>query len=348
MRAAVLLALLGACSTPAPPRSDHGTLLYADADEWVVQHDDPLYRTVQGVEVYRAPPVAPDDLQPGSHVDLWIDRVPENPGLIQRAAVTGHDALPPNHIDGGSPLRGVVVRADATKLLVDHEPIEGVMPAMVMPFVASSDATKTVRSGDTLTGRIVASAYGYALVDVEKDASAPVLAEPVAAQAEPLAVGELLGPHHLDGHDGSELLVGSGQGASTVLAFVYTTCPDPAFCPATVTRLQGLQRELPDGARIVAVTIDPEHDTVDVLRDYAGLSGAAAGQWWFARPSPTELHTLAVAAGLTVSVRSGRISHSTRLLVLDAQGHLVARYDDNDFPQQQVLDQLAGREATAD
>ena len=330
----LLLGLIGCSSPPPEPRSDHGTLLFADNAVWAVQHDDPLSRTVQGVEIYAAPT---QSAAAGSHVDLWIDRDDTHWGQITRFEITGTDPLPPNHINGGSALTGIVVRAEATKLLIDHEPIPEVMPGMVMPFVASRADTAGLLPGDRVTGRIVASNYGYVITGIQTIGSVDVSGAP---QGTPLELGDALPAFTLDGHNGQPVLIGTGQSHPTVLAFVYTTCPDPQFCPATVAKLQAIQAAMPGSARIVAITIDPATDTVPALAAYAELAGAVAPQWLFARPTPAQLHTLAVAAGLTVSHRSGRIAHSTRVLVLNATGALVARFDDNDFRTEDVTQHL--------
>lgn len=334
LRLAPALPLLAACG--APPADDLGLVLYADADELVLQHDALRgARLAPDVELY-----AHDGLvaEPGQLVDAWVRREADGAGTLTRLVPTGSGPLPPRHRAGGWPLTGLVVRADATALLVDHDPIDGLMPAMVMPFDVARAVAAELRPGDRIAARVVVSAYGYVLVDVERTGRDDV----AGAEAEaPLAPGEPLPRFDLADAAGGTVAVGAGQGRPTLLAFLYTTCPDPSYCPATVARLRALQPELPGDARIVAVTIDPEVDTAEVLAAYAVQVGADPARWRFARPEPVQLHPLATAAGLTVSVRSGRISHSTRLLALDAEGRLVARFDDNDFAAADALRALA-------
>jgi cytochrome oxidase Cu insertion factor (SCO1/SenC/PrrC family) len=289
---------------------------------------------VQGTEVYASTDVSIDA---GSHVDLWIDRDNDGFGTIRRSSVTGNDPLPPNHISGGAPVVGTVIRTEPSKLLVDHEPIPDVMPGMVMPFIAGRADTTQLTPGDRITGTLIPSVYGYVLADIDVIGSVDVEGAP---QGDPLQVGAVLSRFELAGHHGEPVVVGEGQRGPTVLAFVYTTCPDPNYCPATVAKLQGVHSSLTGTQQLVAVTIDPATDTVAVLAEYAALVGAEAPTWTFVRPEPAQLHSLAVAAGLTVSHRSGRIAHSTRLLVLDADGHLVRRFDDNNFALSDVTEGL--------
>ncbi len=331
MRSVLLLVVLAACNEP---RTDHGTLLLATGTQWVVQHDDPLSRVVQGTEVYA---YTDTTIVAGSHVDLWLDRDNDGFGTIRRTSVTGTDPLVPNHIDGGAPVVGTVIRTEPSKLLVDHEPIPDVMPGMVMPFIAGRADIMRLTPGDRVTGTMTSSAYGYVLADIDIIGSVDVEGAP---QGDPLELGAALSRFELAGHTGEPVIIGVGQRGPTVVAFVYTTCPDPNYCPATVAKLQAVLGNLTGTQQLVAVTIDPATDTVAVLAEYANLVGAEAPQWTFARPEPAQLHSLAVAAGLTVSHRSGRIAHSTRLLVLDADGQLVRRFDDNNFAPMDVTEGL--------
>ncbi|ELZ40192.1 SCO family protein [Halorubrum tebenquichense] len=70
----------------------------------------------------------------------------------------------------------------------------------------------------------------------------------------------------------------------------YTSCPD-GVCPALILRLRRAQElaaeeGLSDEAAFLAQTFDPERDTADVLREYAGPRGVDldAGNWHFLRP----------------------------------------------------------------
>lgn len=334
-RAAIALSVAIAAGACRSPRTDAGVVLYVDDDEIVVQHDEPIApRVVPAVEVYRHGMDHIEALPPGTAVDLWIRRDENGRGTVERAIQTADQGLPPGFNGRGYRLRGVVVRADAASVMVDHEEIPGVMGAMVMPFAASGDTADRLTPGERVEGVIVGSPYGYALVAVEELGVAE--AAPADEQAS-LTVGQRLPRYDLASSDGSEVVIGEGQGRKTILAFVYTTCPDPSFCPATVARLQGLQPDLLDDERIVAVTIDPDTDTVDVLARYASGVSADPARWVFARPTPTQLHTLAMLAGLTVSVTSGRIGHTVRLLVLDADGDVALVLEDNDWERDAVL-----------
>ncbi len=60
------------------------------------------------------------------------------------------------------------------------------------------------------------------------------------------------------------------QGKVVILTFLYTSCPD--ICPLITVKLRQVQEELGPAAQevaVVAVTVDPETDTVARVRQYA-------------------------------------------------------------------------------
>lgn len=73
-----------------------------------------------------------------------------------------------------------------------------------------------------------------------------------------------------------ELLAG---GQPVLLDFIYGTCT--TICPVLSAGFVNFQKRLPEaGARLVSVTIDPEHDRPEVLKAYLARYGARPG-WQF-------------------------------------------------------------------
>lgn len=238
-------------------------------------------------------------------------------------------------------VEGTVVEVNEPRtVVIDHKAIEGLgMGAMVMDFqVADPGMLADVRPGDKVTARMLLEDNGAVLEKLRVTGHGAPPPKPDAPPV-PVKAGDLFPPFELALADGGTLRIGEGQDHPVALTFLYTTCPLPEYCPAIVMRLQALQPQLPPKARIVAVTIDPEHDTPEVLRAFAETSGAGE-HWKFATMARPELDQLALRAGLHVVRDGGGIQHSVRLLVLGRGGKLIARYDDNDWPMQQVKAQL--------
>ncbi|MCB9684323.1 MAG: copper-binding protein [Alphaproteobacteria bacterium] len=238
-------------------------------------------------------------------------------------------------------VEGTVVEVHGPdEVVVAHEDIPNLMPAMVMPFkVAEPAMLEGVHPGSRIIAR-------YELLD---DGSRFTRLR-VVGQGEPPATktgpfparpGEALPPYEIPLDDGTTLVLGPDQSERVALTFVYTRCPIPEFCPAMMGRLQALEAALGEGeGRLVAVTLDPAHDALPVLAAWGAEQGAGP-RLRYGRVEPDVLADLAMSAGLPVSAQEdGTIGHGLRLLVLDRKGRLIERYDDARFPLDRVVSQL--------
>lgn len=83
------------------------------------------------------------------------------------------------------------------------------------------------------------------------------------------------------------------QGLVWAANFFYTNCPDT--CPLQSARMARLQGDFADArdVRLVSISVDPEHDTPDVLRDYAQRFGAAPERWLFLTGAKVAIYRLA-------------------------------------------------------
>jgi len=134
-----------------------------------------------------------------------------------------------------------------------------------------------------------------------------------------------------------------------VADFIYTECTET--CPAQSLQFSRLQSDFApaDPLRFVSITVDPEHDTPEVLRQYADRYGAT-DRWWFLTGTKQEIYCLA-QKGFRLSVvdpaaaslpscgevfllgpraawashgSKGLIMHSARFVLVDAKGRIRA------------------------
>ncbi|WP_028716542.1 SCO family protein [Paracoccus sp. J39] len=90
------------------------------------------------------------------------------------------------------------------------------------------------------------------------------------------------GDYRLTATDGTEFTQATLQGQPSAVFFGFTHCPD--VCPTTLGDVASWQEELGEAGkdlRVFFVTVDPERDTVEALREYVswvpgvvGVSGA--------------------------------------------------------------------------
>jgi protein SCO1/2 len=123
----------------------------------------------------------------------------------------------------------------------------------------------------------------------------------------------------------------------TVLSFGFTHCT--LACPimhGQMYRLAGLLEGHP--VRLMTISVDPEHDTVERLAEYASTYGVEADRWRFVRVEPDTLGRLNEGLGLGLTIdpslqldlsgggQMANIVHSTRLLLIGPGGEVVGLY----------------------
>jgi protein SCO1/2 len=86
------------------------------------------------------------------------------------------------------------------------------------------------------------------------------------------------GPFQLVNQDGQTVDQTMLAGKWSLVFFGFTYCPD--FCPTTLTALEATKQQLGDRAKdvqIVFVSVDPERDTPQALKDYLSSEGFPRG-----------------------------------------------------------------------
>ncbi len=241
-----------------------------------------------------------------------------------------------DHLGGAErfPITGRILELrGGDELLVEHDAIPGFMDAMTMPLAADPPAFGTYQPGDVIRGTLRVSEDGTRIVDVRIVGHEQL--DPLGSAADP-AVGSVLAATRMPSTEG-ELTVGAGQGVPTVLTFLFTSCPVAEYCPLLASKLAQLQPLIRDRARIVAVSLDPARDSLEVLAQYGRERGADPAIWHFARLEEPALGELLERVGGLRTQAPGTITHNLRLLALDADGRILALYRDNTWDPAEVV-----------
>jgi protein SCO1/2 len=126
--------------------------------------------------------------------------------------------------------------------------------------------------------------------------------------------------------DGKQIDAAAYKGKIVILFFGYTSCPD--ICPTTLMNAATMLKTLgphADDVRVLFVTVDPNRDTLDVLKQY---TGSFAPQIVGLRGTPDQLATLAKRYRVAYSVSPADdghgfdVSHSTAAYVFDRNGNI--------------------------
>jgi protein SCO1/2 len=237
---------------------------------------------------------------------------------------------------------GIVLRADAAarQVVVSHRPVEGLMPAMTMPFeVRRAQELASLQPGSRVTFRLTVSkqrstADRFRIYQPPPDPDAPKLQWP--QPRDPVAIGGVVPDFTLKDQNGRSVSLSSLRGRVVVIDFIYTRCPLPEVCPRLSATFAYLQKAVPE-AELLSITIDPEYDTPEVLAAYARRWNAGL-RWRFLTGNAEEIVKTAGHFGLVYWPEEGAVVHSVAIAVVDREGKLAARLEGASHRPDQVRD----------
>lgn len=121
-------------------------------------------------------------------------------------------------------------------------------------------------------------------------------------------------------------LLGAEDGRLTVLTMAYTSCT--VSCPRLIADLKRIEGSLSDAQRarveFVMVSLDPARDTPARLGAYARDLHLDATRWALLTGDAEDIRELAAAIRVRyVMEANGEVSHTNRIVVLDAGGRPV-------------------------
>ncbi|HEU4594129.1 MAG TPA: SCO family protein [Pyrinomonadaceae bacterium] len=259
------------------------------------------------------------------------------------------------------PLKGKVVSVDRAgmKIVVDHEEIPGLMPAMEMPFpVKDADVLRSIDGGDVIQATLVVDDLGYRLEQpfgITKGTPNGAPANTGTSEPQP---GVEVPDFKLVNQDGEPTTLRKSPARAVLLTFIFTRCPQPDYCPLISSNFAEINREMEKDAalrervRLLSVTIDPAYDTPKVLRSYGGgytekYATETFERWEFATGEPDEIRRLATFFGLAYKEEKDQIVHSLRTALVGPDGRLVKLYRGNEWKPAEILNDIRSLPAEA-
>jgi protein SCO1/2 len=251
---------------------------------------------------------------------------------------------------------GVVESIDAPskQVVIDHEDIPGVMPAMSMSFdIGDPRLLETLAPGQKIAFTLELRKQSLRVVEarVLEESGSAGRSGPVGAAAFSRAVDEAqpAPDFSLVDQDGRTVSLASLRGSVVLLDFVYTHCPGP--CPILTSRNVSVQKKLPPElaakVRFVSISLDPARDTPEALRAYATARGADLARWSFLTGEPGAVIDVLERYGVGAKPgANGEIDHLVVTYVIDAQGRVARRFGGLEHPAD-VLVAALGTVATA-
>jgi cytochrome oxidase Cu insertion factor (SCO1/SenC/PrrC family) len=143
----------------------------------------------------------------------------------------------------------------------------------------------------------------------------------VRRDVEQLPVIRAVPPFSLVDQNGQTVTNADLRGKIWIADFVFTRCKGP--CPLMTARMLEMQKALvktPD-VKLVSVTVDPAHDTPEVLKAYAEANFADPERWKFLTGDQAVIEKLVTEGFMQhLAEENGEPVHGTMFLVVDGNG----------------------------
>ena len=143
---------------------------------------------------------------------------------------------------------------------------------------------------------------------------------------------------------GRPLSLADLRGRPWVADFIFTQCG--GACPAMTARMARLRRDVSPDVQFVSFTVDPAHDTPEVLARYATTLRADEG-WQFVTGPAKDLYALSVAGFKLAAMEvppaeqaaggDGPFLHSSKFVLIDGEGVIRGYYDSTDEEAMRTL-----------
>lgn len=241
-------------------------------------------------------------------------------------------------------LQGEVVAVDsaARQITVAHRDIPGLMPGMTMPFLVGPNdgwVFGKIGLGDQIHATLVLGKHAE-LQDISFTKQSAAINDGTTTFHVP-EPGEQVPDFPFVNQSGKRIHLAQFRGKPLLLTFIYTRCPLPDFCLLMSNNFAEILKQLDEDPKafnqtqLLSISIDPEHDTPDVLRQYGrryvGDIDPAFQHWQFASGSAEQIRKAADFFGLSFNPKSGQIVHSLSTVLIGADGKVVKVYLGNDW-----------------
>ncbi|MGH7286909.1 MAG: SCO family protein [Myxococcota bacterium] len=229
--------------------------------------------------------------------------------------------------------RGVVEAVDPAlrQVVIDHDDIPGVMPAMSMSFdVGDSYLLEGLEPGQTIEFTLELNSRSMRVVAARVVAQAGEASCPGSLGFDGAVAERSPAPDFsLVDQDGRPVSLGSLRGKVLLLDFVYTHCPGP--CPILTGTHVSVQRALPpeltEKVHFVSISLDPERDTPEAFRRYAEARGVDLATWSFLGGAPDAVGDVIARYGVGATPgENGEIEHLVITYLIDAEGRIARRF----------------------
>lgn len=259
------------------------------------------------------------------------------------------------------PISGKVISVDRAnkKVKLDHQAIEGFMPAMEMDFAIHEDwVWDDLAPGSEIRAELVVDNSAKEPYWLEKigilAAAKPGQPAPPPVDERFAQIGKEVPNFELTNQDGKRISLKDFRGHPLAITFIYAKCPLPDYCIKMSTNFSDTanrvmaDEEAKKVYRLLSISFDPERDTPEKLRAYGlGYLGQGAkpdfSVWQLAVGSDKEVRSIADFFGLRYEVDEKdktQFNHSLRTAVISPDGKVTKIFPGNEWTPNDLIREM--------
>jgi protein SCO1/2 len=145
------------------------------------------------------------------------------------------------------------------------------------------------------------------------------------------------------------ITLGQFKGSHLLVGFVFTRCSIESACPLTTRKMRQIQKlweaKLAAGEtggkrlQLLSITLDPTHDTVDILKKYASEHGVDSGNWLFLTGEKrlVMMGLPSILGVMAVPNPTLGIQHDVKLSLIGPDLRAISVWSDNRFKPEEVI-----------
>lgn len=238
---------------------------------------------------------------------------------------------------------------DDRTVLIEHEDVPGLMPAMTMSFTTTeAGALDAVGVQDAVRFTLHVTRDSSWITDLVALPDSAVAVHP-AGSPDPayegrtplLTAGDPVPDAPLTDQHSEAVRLSDFEGQALVLTFIYTRCPLPEYCPLLSRQFKQLQPRLRerfgDQAHLLSISFDPA-DTPSVLIEYAARYTDDTTTWTFATGEPDTIAELAQAFGVVYEAEGAAFTHNLATALIGPNGEVRRIWRGNDWRPDAIVE----------
>ena len=229
----------------------------------------------------------------------------------------------------------IEIRKESNQFLIHHDEIPGFMMKMTMPFTLqdSTDIEKFY-VGDSLQFKLIinnetAFANHFKLLGKGTIINYDNIWDD---EYSAIDIGQTLTDVKLLDTDSIEVLLSDTDGKFRLISYIFTRCPMPNMCPASIVKNQYLAENFEENDMIdfILISFDYNYDTPSVLKkNYSSILESYNNIKIYS--STNHINEIMILAGQSSvsfwGIEENDIGHNMRSILIDPERRILTSYD---------------------